>query len=97
PRRVRCACAMRPRTRPLQAASPAAAVAYLGALLVVVFLYSSPLVLLAAGVSAVVAGLLVGAGRAVRVAVRMGLALALLIVIVNALVVDRGETVLARL
>ncbi|HYC82328.1 MAG TPA: hypothetical protein VEB65_11115, partial [Solirubrobacterales bacterium] len=86
-----------PRNRPLQAASPGAAVAYLGAVLVVVFLYSSPLVLLAAGVAAVGAGLLAGAGRAVRVALRMGLALALLIVVVNALVVDRGETVLARL
>jgi energy-coupling factor transport system permease protein len=86
-----------PRNRPLQAASPAAAVAYLGALLVVVFLYSSPLVLLAAGAAAILAGLLAGARRAVRVALRMGLALAFLIVVVNALVVDRGETVLARL
>jgi energy-coupling factor transport system permease protein len=86
-----------PRNRPLQAASPGAAVAYLGALLVVAFLYSSPLVLLAAGAAAVVAGLLAGARGAVRVSLRMGLALALLIVVVNALVVDRGETVLARL
>ncbi|MBS1878731.1 MAG: hypothetical protein JST31_04405 [Actinobacteria bacterium] len=86
-----------PRNRPLQAASPGAAVAYLGALLVVVFLYSSPLVLLAAGVAAVLAGLLAGARRAVRVSLRMGLGLALLIVVVNALVVNRGETVLARL
>ena len=36
-------------------------------------------------------------GAAVRAALRMGLALALLIVVVNALVVNRGETVLARL
>jgi energy-coupling factor transport system permease protein len=86
-----------PRKRPLQAASPAAAVSYLGALLVVVFLYSSPLVLLAAGVAAVLAGLLAGARTAVVAALRMGLALGLLIVIVNALVVDRGQTVLARL
>ena len=38
-----------------------------------------------------------GRGGAVRAALRMGLALALPIVVVNALVVDRGETVLARL
>ena len=38
-----------------------------------------------------------GPGGAVRAALRMGLALALLIVAVNALVVNRGETVLARL
>ncbi len=86
-----------PRPGPLQAASPGAAVVYLGALVTVAFLYSSPLVLVAAGVSAVLAGCLAGVENAVRVALRMGLALALLIVAVNALVVDRGETVLLRL
>ena len=86
-----------PRNRPLQAASVGAAVSYLGAILVVVFLYSSPLVLIAAGVAAVTAGLLAGARGAVRTALRMGVGLALAIVVVNALVVDRGETVLARL
>ena len=86
-----------PRPGPLQSASPGAAVAYLGALVVVAFLYSSPLVLVATGVAVVLAGYLAGAGGAVRAALRMGVALALLIVIVNALVVSRGETVLLRL
>jgi energy-coupling factor transport system permease protein len=86
-----------PRRGPLQAASPGAAVAYLGALVAVAFLYSSPLVLLAAGAAATIAGLLAGARLAVRAALRMGLSLALLIVVVNALVASRGETVLARL
>lgn len=86
-----------PRRGPLQAASPGAAVAYLGAIVVVAFLYSSPLVLVAAGIAATVAGLLAGARTAVRAALRMGLSLALLIVVVNALVVSRGETVVARL
>ena len=45
-----------PRPGPLQAASPGAAVAYLGALVAVAFLYSSPLVLAAAGVAAALAG-----------------------------------------
>jgi energy-coupling factor transport system permease protein len=85
-----------PRRGPLQSARPGAAVAYLGALVVVAFLYSSPAVLLAAGVAACLAGWLAGAGSAVRAALRMGLALALAIVVINALVVDRGETVLAR-
>jgi len=85
------------RPRPLQSASPGAAVAYLGALVVVAFLYSSPLVLAAAGIAAALAGHLAGADRAVRAALRMGLSLALLIVVVNALVVNRGETVLLRL
>jgi energy-coupling factor transport system permease protein len=94
---VRSPFAYTPRPGPLQSASPGAAVAYLGALVAVAFLYSSPLVLAAAGVAAVLAGRAAGAGGAVRVALRMGLTLALLIVAVNALVVSRGETVLLRL
>lgn len=86
-----------PRPGPLQAASPAAAVAFLGAPVVVSFMYSSPAVLLAVGAGVYIAGSLAGAGAALRVALRMGATLALLIVAVNALVVDRGETVLARL
>lgn len=86
-----------PRRGPLQSARPGAAVAYLGALVVVAFLYSSPPVLLAAGLAACLAGWLAGARSAVRAALRMGLGLAFLIVVVNVLVVDRGETVLARL
>jgi len=86
-----------PRPGPLQAASPGAAVAYLGALVAVAFLYSNPLVLAAVGVGAALAGYTAGAGSAVRIALRMGLTLALLIVVVNVLVVDRGETVLLRL
>jgi len=86
-----------PRPGPLQAASPSAAVAYLGSLVVVAFLYSNALVLAAAGAAAIVVGLLAGARRAVRAALWMGLTLALLIVAINAVVVDRGETVLARL
>lgn len=89
--------AYKPRPGPLQTASPGAAVTYLGALVAVAFLYSSPLVLLAAGIALTMAGLLAGAHVAVRAALRMGLTLALLIVAVNALVVNRGETVLARL
>jgi len=86
-----------PRPGPLQAASPAAAVAYLGSLTVVAFAYSSPIVLAATGLALVLAGRLAGARAAVRAALWMGLTLALLIVAVNALVVSRGETVLARL
>jgi energy-coupling factor transport system permease protein len=86
-----------PRPGPLQAASPAAAVVYLGSLIAVAFLYSNPIVLAATGAGLVLAGRLAGARAAVRAALWMGLTLALLIVFVNALVVSRGETVLARL
>jgi energy-coupling factor transport system permease protein len=89
--------AYRPRRGPLQSASPGAAVAYLGAIVVVAFLYLNPLVLLAAGAAATLAGILAGARTAVRAALRMGLSLALLVAAVNALVVSRGETVVARL
>lgn len=89
--------AFTPRPGPLQAASPGAAVLYLGSLVAVAFLCSNPIVLTAAGTAAVLAGLAAGAGGAVRAALRMSLALALLIVAVNALVVGRGETVLLRL
>lgn len=86
-----------PRPGLLQLASPGAAVAYLGALVVVAFLYSSPLVLAAVGVAAGLAGVLAGARGAVRAAIKLGLLIALPIVVVNALVVDRGATVLLRL
>jgi energy-coupling factor transport system permease protein len=78
-------------------ASPGAAVAYLGALVAVAFLYSSPLVLAAVGVAAGLAGVIAGARSAVRAAIGLGLLIALPIVLVNALVVDRGATVLLRL
>lgn len=94
---MRSPLAYTPRPGSLQAASPGAAVAYLGALVAVAFLYSNPIVLTATGVAAALAGYSAGAGRAVRAALRMGLTLALLIVAVNGLVVSRGETVLLRL
>jgi energy-coupling factor transport system permease protein len=53
-------------------------------------------VLLAAGAAACLAGWTAGAGKAVRASLRMGLALAVLIVVVEAIVVDRGQTVLLR-
>jgi len=53
-----------PRSGPLQAASPGAAVAYLGSLAAVAFLYSNPIVLLAVGAALVLAGRLAGAHAA---------------------------------
>jgi energy-coupling factor transport system permease protein len=94
---VRSAFAYTPRPGPLQSASPGAAVAYIGAFVVVAFLYSNPVVPAAAGLAACLAGSVAGARDAVRAALRMSLALAVPIVVVNALVVHRGETVLLRL
>jgi energy-coupling factor transport system permease protein len=89
--------AYKPRRGPLQDASPGAAVSYLGAIVVVAFLYLNPLILLAAGAAATLAGTLAGARIAVRAGLKMGLSLALLVAVVNAFVTSRGETVIARL
>ncbi|MGA8744742.1 MAG: energy-coupling factor transporter transmembrane component T [Solirubrobacterales bacterium] len=86
-----------PRPGPLQAASPGAAVAYLGSLAAVAFIFSSPVVLAAVLLAAVIAGILAGARGAVRAALGMAVALGLLMIVVNALVVRSGETVIARL
>ena len=45
-----------PRPGPLQSASPGAAVAYLGSLVLVAFAYSNPIVLVATGLALALAG-----------------------------------------
>jgi energy-coupling factor transport system permease protein len=94
---MRSAIAYTPRPGPLQSASARAAIVYLGSFVVVAFLFSNPIVLAAAALGAAAAGCAAGAGRAVVAATRAGLVLAVLIAGVNALVTDRGVTVLARL
>jgi energy-coupling factor transport system permease protein len=94
---MRSALAYVPRPGALQAASPGAAVAYLGSFVVLAFIYSNPLVLAAIATGLVIAGVIAGSGAALRSALWVGVGLALPIAVVNALVVDRGETVLARL
>jgi energy-coupling factor transport system permease protein len=93
---VRPALAYRPGRSPLHRARPAAAIAYLGALALVGFIYSSPLVLVAAGMATALAGFAAGAGRAVRASLRLAIPLLLAMVAVNALVTHRGDTVLIR-
>jgi energy-coupling factor transport system permease protein len=90
------ALAYAPGRSPLHRASPGAAIAYLGALAVVGFIYSSPLVLVAAGLATALAGIAAGAGRAVRASLRLAIPLLLFMVLVNALVTHRGDTVLVR-
>jgi energy-coupling factor transport system permease protein len=60
------------------------------------FAFSNPIVLLGAGLAAVLAGRLAGAWPAVLAALRWSAALGLLIVTVNALASQRGETILLR-
>lgn len=94
---MRSPLAYRPRQRPLQLASPGAAVAYLASLSLAAFLFSDPLLLLAIGAAACIAGFLSGLAPAVRFALKIGLVLAVLLVLVNGIAVSRGETVLFRL
>jgi energy-coupling factor transport system permease protein len=93
---VRSAFAYTPGRSPLHRASPGAAIAYLGALAVVGFIYSSPLVLAAAATATALAGKASGAGRAVRASLKLAVPLLIFMVIVNALVTHRGETILIR-
>lgn len=93
---MRPALAYSPGRSPLHRASAAAAVAFLGALALVAFLYSNPLVLLADGLAVAIAGVAAGAGRAVRASLRLALPLLVLMAAVNVLVSHRGETLLVR-
>lgn len=94
---MRSALAYEPRRGPLQAAAPAAAIAFLAALVLVAFAFSNPLLLAGSALAVSVAGLIAGARRAVAAALRGGIVLAVLIVAVNGLVTSRGDTVLLRL
>jgi energy-coupling factor transport system permease protein len=93
---VRSAFAYTPGRSPLHRAAPGAAIAYLGALAVVGFVYSSPLVLIAAIGATALAGFSAGAGRAVRASLRLAIPLLIFMVLVNAVVTHRGETILVR-
>lgn len=86
-----------PRRGTLQTASLAPVSVYLGAYLVVCFLSSDPIVLLAATVGAAIAGWGCRADRAVSFSLKLGALLAISMILVNALVTSRGATVLARL
>jgi energy-coupling factor transport system permease protein len=85
-----------PRPGRLQDATPGPAIAFLLAPALIAFTYSNPVVLLGAGAAAVVAGLAARARAAVALSLRWGATLGLLIVAVNVLVTDRGDTVLVH-
>jgi energy-coupling factor transport system permease protein len=93
---VRPPLAYAPGRGPLSDAHALAASAYLGSIAIAAFVFSNPIVLAGAGAAATVAGLAVGARRALRLAVRWGLALAVVFVVVNALAAQRGDTILLR-
>lgn len=93
---MRSSFAYRPGRSPLHLASPALAAAFLGAFALVAFAFLSPLVLLADGFAAALAGVAAGARRAVLASLRLGVTLLVLMAAVNALVNHRGDTILVR-
>jgi len=86
-----------PRRGTLQTASLAPVGLYLGAYLLLCFLSSDPVVLVAATIGAAIAGFGCLADRAVWFSVKLGLVLAISMAVINVLVTSRGATVLARL
>ncbi len=93
---MRSPIAYSPRPGPLGRVSALAATAYLGSFAVVAFLFSNPIVLAGAGAAVAVAGLAAGARRALVAAARWGAWLGVLIVAVNAIASQRGDTILVR-
>lgn len=85
-----------PGRSPLHRANPGPAIAFLGALATVAFVYSSPLILASAGAAVICVGYWAGAGRAIRAGLRLALPLLAVMIVINALVSHRGDTVLVR-
>lgn len=81
----------------LQTGSLAPVALYLGAYLVICFLSDDPVLLAAAAAGAALAGYGCRADRAVRFSFRLGLFLAVTMVVVNGLVTSRGASVVVRL
>jgi energy-coupling factor transport system permease protein len=88
--------AYRYRPGPLGDGGAAAASAYVAALALVALVGSSPILIAGAGAGVVVAGLWGGARPALRLALRWSLPLGLLLVAVNGLTSQRGDTVLVH-
>jgi energy-coupling factor transport system permease protein len=91
---MRSPLAYTPRRTPLGEASALAASVYLGSFALVAFAYSNPIILAGAGAAVIVAGIWARAGPALRASARWGLGLGIFIVAVNALVAQRGDTVI---
>lgn len=93
---VRPLLAYAPRRGPLGRARPWIVAVYLAPLAAIAFAFANPILLLAAGVAAALAGIAAGAGRAIAQPLRFSLGLALMVVAVNAIASQRGATILIR-
>ncbi len=93
---MRSVFAYAPRPGPLGRARPWIAAVYLAPLAVVAFTFTNPFVLAGAGAAAVCIGIASGAGPSIRRPLRWSIGLAVMVVAVNALVSQRGATILFR-
>jgi energy-coupling factor transport system permease protein len=85
-----------PRATPLGQASAGAAALHLWSFAAIAFAVSNPIVLAGCASAVVIAGLAAGARRALAVAARWGATLGLLVVAVNVVASQRGDTILVR-
>jgi energy-coupling factor transport system permease protein len=85
------------RATPLHTARAGAAAAFCAAFALAPALYQHPVVLFAAGGGIMVAAALAGVGRQVRRAALLGLPIAIVIALVNPLVSQNGQTIVAQL
>jgi energy-coupling factor transport system permease protein len=90
------ALAYAPRPTPLGRAGAGAAALHLWSFAAIAFVVSSPIVLAGCAAAVVIAGIAAGAKRALAVAARWGLALGAVIVAVNVIASQRGDTILVR-
>lgn len=93
---MRIALAFAPRPGPLGRARPWIAATYLAPLAICAFAFSNPILLASAGVAALAAGWASGAGPSLRQPLRWSVGLALMVIVVNAVVSQRGATILIR-
>lgn len=93
---MRSVLAYSPRPGPLGRARPWIAAVYLAPLAVIAFTFANPIVLVAAGCAAWIAGDLSGERRSVAQPLRWSLGLAVMVIVVNAIASQRGATILIR-
>jgi energy-coupling factor transport system permease protein len=93
---MRSAFAYTPGSGRLAGAGALSASLYLGSPALVAFAFSNPVVLAGAGAGVAVAGLAAGARAALLAALRWSATLSLLIIVVNAIASQRGDTILLR-
>lgn len=85
-----------PRRAPLGTARPWVVAAYLAPAAIAAFATANPILILAAGLVALIAGWCSGAGESLRGPLRWSLILGVMVVLVNGIVSQRGETILLR-